>query len=80
MLAEDYMRMWITKTSKYEDRPPFMEAVDKGILVIGGGMTGMTAALEAAAAGYQVCLVEKEPATRRMGQQVSQGVHGKAAL
>ena len=42
MLAEDYMRMGITKTSKYEDRPPFMEAVDKSILVIGGGMTGMT--------------------------------------
>jgi quinone-modifying oxidoreductase subunit QmoB len=61
MLAEDYMRMSITKTSKYEDRPPFMEAVDKGILVIGGGMTGMTSALEAAAAGYQVTLVEKEP-------------------
>jgi quinone-modifying oxidoreductase subunit QmoB len=61
MLAEDYMRMGITKTSKYEDRPPFMEAVDKGILVIGGGMTGMTAALEAAAAGYEVSLVEKNP-------------------
>ncbi len=26
MLAEDYMRMVITKTSKYEDRPPFMDA------------------------------------------------------
>lgn len=60
MLAQDYMRMGITKTMKYEDRPPFMEAVDKGILVIGGGITGMTAALEAAAAGYQVYLVEKE--------------------
>jgi quinone-modifying oxidoreductase subunit QmoB len=60
MLAEDYMRMGITKTNKYEDRPPFMEASDKGILVIGGGMTGMTAALEAAAAGFQVYLVEKE--------------------
>lgn len=61
MLAEDNMRMGITKASKYEDRPPFMEAVDKSILVIGGGMTGMTAAVEAAAAGYQVYLVEKEP-------------------
>lgn len=60
MLAEDYLRMGITKTSKYEDRPPFMEEVDKSILVIGGGVTGMTAALEAAAAGYQVYLVEKE--------------------
>lgn len=61
MLAQDYMRMGITKTSKYEDRPAFTEASDKGILVIGGGITGLTAALEAAKAGYQVCLVEKEP-------------------
>jgi quinone-modifying oxidoreductase, subunit QmoB len=61
MVAEDYLRMGITKTQKYDDRAPFMEAVDKGILVIGGGVTGMTAALEAAAAGYQVYLVEKEP-------------------
>jgi quinone-modifying oxidoreductase subunit QmoB len=61
MLAEDYMRMGITKAGKYEDRPPFMEEVEKSILVIGGGMTGLTAALEAAAADYQVYLVEKEP-------------------
>jgi len=61
LLAEDYLRMWIVKTSKYDDRPPFMEATEKGILVIGGGMTGLTAAVEASAAGYQVYLVEKEP-------------------
>ncbi len=61
MLAEDYLRMGIVKTSKYEDRPPFMEEVDKSILVIGGGMTGLTAAFEAAKAGSQVYLVEKEP-------------------
>jgi quinone-modifying oxidoreductase subunit QmoB len=61
MLAEDYLRMGIIKTKKYEDRAPFMEETNKSILVIGGGVTGMTAALETAAAGYQVYLVEKEP-------------------
>lgn len=61
MLAEDYMRMGITKLTKYEDRPPFTEGTEKAILVIGGGITGMTAALEAAKAGSQVYLVEKEP-------------------
>jgi quinone-modifying oxidoreductase subunit QmoB len=60
MLAEDYMRMGVIKASKYDDRAPFMEETNKDILVIGGGVTGMTAALEAAAAGYQVYLVEKE--------------------
>ncbi len=33
----------------------------KGVLVIGGGMAGMTAALEAAETGCEVILVEKEP-------------------
>ena len=32
MLAEDYMRMGITKAGKYDDRPPFMEEVEKSIL------------------------------------------------
>ncbi|MCK5408386.1 MAG: FAD-dependent oxidoreductase, partial [Candidatus Krumholzibacteria bacterium] len=35
------------------------EAIDKTVLVVGGGVTGLTAALEAAEAGYQVRLVEK---------------------
>lgn len=38
-----------------------MNAADQKILVIGGGMSGLTAALEAAEAGTQVILVEKEP-------------------
>ena len=34
--------------------------MSKDILVVGGGLTGMTAALEAAKAGYHTILVEKE--------------------
>ncbi len=60
MLAEDYVRMGIIKASNYDDRAPFKEETVKSILVIGGGMTGMSAALGAAKAGYQVYLVEKE--------------------
>jgi quinone-modifying oxidoreductase subunit QmoB len=36
------------------------EEISKNILVVGGGLTGMNAALEAARAGYDVVLVEKE--------------------
>ena len=61
MLAEDYLRMALTKVTKYTDRPPYEEEIVKSILVIGGGITGVTAALGAADAGYQVYLVEKEP-------------------
>ena len=38
-----------------------MNAEAKPILVIGGGIAGMTAALEAAEVGHRVILVEKEP-------------------
>ena len=38
-----------------------MNANAKPILVVGGGIAGMTAAVEAAEAGYRVMIVEKEP-------------------
>nr|MBN2276387.1 FAD-dependent oxidoreductase [candidate division Zixibacteria bacterium] len=60
MLAEDYVRMGIAKVSHGEPPVPFIEETSKDILVIGGGMTGMTAARAAAEAGYKVVLVEKE--------------------
>jgi quinone-modifying oxidoreductase subunit QmoB len=60
MLAEDYLRMGITRVQKAEVAEPFDAEIDKTILVVGGGQSGMTAALEAARAGYQVALVEKE--------------------
>lgn len=61
MLAADYLRMYITKVQKMEPLQAFVpdEPIDKTILVVGGGITGITAALEAAKAGYSVRLVEK---------------------
>lgn len=66
MLAEDYLRMYIAKIQKMSPLDPFQpdEEIDKTILVVGGGITGMTAALDAAKAGYQVQLVER---TRHLG-------------
>jgi len=61
-LAEDYLAMGVVKTEKGElPSPAILEDLSKDILVIGGGISGMTAALEAADAGYKVVLVEKEP-------------------
>ena len=61
MLAEDYLRMYIAKVEKMEPLEPFQpeETLDKSILVVGGGITGITAALDAAKTGYDVRLVEK---------------------
>ncbi len=60
MLAADYLRMGITRAKKASLTEPFREDTDKTILVVGGGVTGMAAALDAANAGYDVVLIEKE--------------------
>ncbi len=61
-LAEDYLIMGRVKAQKGDlPEPSILENLSNDILVIGGGITGMTAALEAANAGQRVVLVEKEP-------------------
>jgi quinone-modifying oxidoreductase subunit QmoB len=58
--ASDYIRMACTQAQKAELPEPFtLETVNKRILVMGGGIAGLTAAKEAAATGYEVTLVEK---------------------
>src|SRR5205814_1504328 len=59
-LAEDYLRMGIVKAQKTNPPAPYTEANDRTLLVVGGGVTGISAALGAANAGYKVILVEKE--------------------
>ncbi|MBU2609066.1 MAG: heterodisulfide reductase subunit A, partial [Chloroflexi bacterium] len=44
MLAEDYLRMGLAKAAKVTLPNPFLEAVEKGLLVVGGGISGMTSA------------------------------------
>ncbi len=59
--AADYMRMACTRAQKTELPEPYqLETVSRRILVMGGGLSGLTAAKEAADAGYEVLLVEKE--------------------
>ena len=61
MLAEDYLKMGLARVEKVDLPQPFkVESLSRKILVIGGGMTGMSAALDAANAGYPVTIVEKE--------------------
>ncbi len=60
-LAEDYLQMGIVKVKKMNLPDPYLlETVSRAVLVVGGGISGMTAALSAAGAGYDVVLVEKE--------------------
>jgi quinone-modifying oxidoreductase subunit QmoB len=59
-MAADYVRMGCSEI-KYMTLPSGNEeaASNNNLLVVGGGIVGMTAAIEAAAAGYPVTLVEK---------------------
>jgi quinone-modifying oxidoreductase subunit QmoB len=58
--ASDYMRMGCTRAKKTELPEAYqLETLSRRILVMGGGIAGLTAAQEASAAGYEVTLVEK---------------------
>ncbi|MEW8467495.1 MAG: FAD-dependent oxidoreductase, partial [Candidatus Thiodiazotropha sp.] len=59
-MADDYIRMACAELkSMSQPSASGEQTLNKNILVVGGGVTGMTAAIEAAAAGYPVHLVEK---------------------
>jgi quinone-modifying oxidoreductase subunit QmoB len=59
IIAKDYINMGITKL--FNSRIPAPELPDafKTVLVVGGGYTGLNAALNAASLGYSVVLAEK---------------------
>jgi quinone-modifying oxidoreductase subunit QmoB len=60
LAADDYIRMSLARLEKVKLPEPYLlQSISKKILVIGGGMTGMTSAIEAAKAGYEVTIVEK---------------------
>jgi len=60
MLASDYLRMGIAKVQNSEPPEAMVNEINETILVVGGGVAGMTSALAAAKAGYSIILTEKE--------------------
>ena len=59
-MANDYIRMSCGEIKQMnKPSPSGQQGRNPNVLVVGGGVTGMTAALEAAEAGYTVHLVEK---------------------
>jgi len=84
MLAEDLLRMGLIKVGKSDLPVPYLQdaqgqdlAFSKDILVVGGGVAGMAAAIEAAKAGYQVSLVEKEAALGGFGAKLKKSTPTK---
>ena len=60
-LAEDYLRMGVVRAQKSQVPEAKPLAIDHTLLVVGGGISGLTASIEAARAGSDVLLIEKEP-------------------
>ena len=67
--AIDHVRMAVAKVARHEALFPKTIGLTKRALVIGAGITGIQAALDIAATGHEVVLVEKEPSVGgRMAQ------------
>ena len=63
MMAEDYIKMGMIRVEKITLAEPYeVENLSRKILVLGGGITGMSAAIDAAKTGYDVTIVEKTTA------------------
>ncbi|MBI4861631.1 MAG: hydrogenase iron-sulfur subunit [Candidatus Riflebacteria bacterium] len=58
LLAEDLLRMGLARVSKLHLSKPPSEAIDRTVLVVGGGAAGLNAAKAAADMGHPVVLVE----------------------
>ena len=55
------VKMGVAKASRLSPLDPLKFPVEKRVLVIGGGIAGMQAALDIGNAGYNVTVVEKSP-------------------
>ncbi len=60
MAAVDYLTMGVVRMRNTEYPEPLIEEINKTVLVVGGGMSGMRSALSSASMGYETVLVEKE--------------------
>ncbi len=61
LAAGDYLRMGIAKTVASGRPEPYVpDGPESDVFILGGGITGIQAALEASRAGYSVILAEKE--------------------
>lgn len=78
-MADDYIRMGCAE-AKYAKppKPSGQQSVNKNILIAGGGISGMTAALEASKAGYPCTIVEKSGALGGATAQLYKKIPTKA--
>ena len=78
-MADDYIRMGCAE-AKYAKPPSSsgQQSVNKNILIAGGGVSGMTAAIETSKAGYPCTIVEKAAALGGATAQLYKKIPTKA--
>ncbi|MDP8255107.1 MAG: FAD-dependent oxidoreductase, partial [Candidatus Alcyoniella australis] len=81
--AEDLVRMSVARAATLRPFDDLQIEVDQRAIVIGGGVTGINAALSLADQGFAVALVEREPELGGVARRVRsllQGVDARQAL
>ena len=74
--AKDLIRMSVARAKMLEPLREYELPVDKRVLVVGGGIAGMTSALSLAAQGFEVYLVEKEDDLGGMARRLHYTLEG----
>ncbi len=74
--AKDLIRMSVARACYLEPLEEFDLPVDKRVLVVGGGVAGMTASLSLANQGFEVFLVEKDHDLGGMARRIYYTLEG----
>jgi len=74
--AKDIVRMSVARTAHLEPLQELNLPINKAALVIGGGVAGMTSALNMADQGFEVYLVEKESELGGMARRIHHTLEG----
>jgi heterodisulfide reductase subunit A len=75
--AKDLVRMAVGKVSLFEPMSEPQIKINQTALVIGGGISGMSAAKNLAAQGYPTCLIEKSSALGGQARDIYQTWRGE---
>jgi heterodisulfide reductase subunit A len=74
--AKDIVRMSVARTALLKPLQEIDLPINKAVLVIGGGVAGMTSALNMAEQGFEIYLVEKEPDLGGMARRIHYTLEG----
>lgn len=75
--ANELLRMAVSCVRLARPLNEHVLPMNKDVLVVGGGVAGMTASLNLADMGYRVTLVERSPLLGGMARKIRQTIHGE---